>query len=75
MSQMLNGKVALITGAAGGIGRGAEYAPKIRINSVCPGWIDTEMVRNTITQHGPAVLARVPLGRVAEPKELGEMVC
>lgn len=52
-----------------------EYAPSIRINCVCPGWIDTDMVRNTIAQHGPAVLARVPLGRVASPKELSEMVC
>jgi NAD(P)-dependent dehydrogenase (short-subunit alcohol dehydrogenase family) len=52
-----------------------EYAPKIRVNCVCPGWIDTDMVRGTIAQHGPAVLARVPFGRVASPKELGEVVC
>lgn len=52
-----------------------DYAPKIRVNCVCPGWIDTDMVRNTIVQHGPVVLARVPLGRVASPRELGEMVC
>jgi NAD(P)-dependent dehydrogenase (short-subunit alcohol dehydrogenase family) len=52
-----------------------EYAPKIRVNCICPGWVDSDMVRDTITRRGPEVLARVPVGRVASPKELGEMVC
>ena len=52
-----------------------EYAPNIRVNCICPGWVDTDMVRETITRRGPEVLARVPFGRVASPNELGEMVC
>ena len=29
-----------------------EYAPKVRVNCVCPGWINTEMVAETIARHG-----------------------
>jgi NAD(P)-dependent dehydrogenase (short-subunit alcohol dehydrogenase family) len=52
-----------------------EYAPKIRINCVCPGWVDTDMVKETISRRGPELLSRVPFGRVAHPNELAEMVC
>jgi NAD(P)-dependent dehydrogenase (short-subunit alcohol dehydrogenase family) len=52
-----------------------EYAPKIRVNCICPGWINTEMVAATIAQRGPEVLARVPFGEVGQPKDVGEMAC
>ena len=52
-----------------------EYAPKIRVNCICPGWINTEMVAATIAQRGPEVLARVPFGAVGQPNDVGEMAC
>jgi NAD(P)-dependent dehydrogenase (short-subunit alcohol dehydrogenase family) len=52
-----------------------EYAPKIRVNCICPGWINTEMVAATIAERGPEVLARVPFGEVGQPKDVGEMAC
>jgi len=52
-----------------------EYAPKVRINCVCPGWIDTEMTAETIAQRGTELLARVPFGGVGKPEDVGELVC
>ena len=52
-----------------------EYAPTVRVNCVCPGWIRTDMVAQTIEQHGDALLARVPAKRFGEPQDIGEMAC
>lgn len=52
-----------------------EYAPAIRINCICPGWTGTDMVRNAIATKGDAVLAGIPFGRLAAPREISEMVC
>ena len=45
----------------------------ITINTVCPGRIDTERLREAF----PSVeqIARIPLRRVGEPRELGDVVC
>jgi NAD(P)-dependent dehydrogenase (short-subunit alcohol dehydrogenase family) len=54
------------------------YAPHgIRVNAVCPGWIETPMTR-PIFDERPAVEARVvagtPLGRLGTPEEIAEAV-
>lgn len=48
-------------------------AAGITINTVCPGRIDTERLREAF----PSVeqIARIPLRRVGEPRELGDVVC
>jgi NAD(P)-dependent dehydrogenase (short-subunit alcohol dehydrogenase family) len=52
-----------------------EYAPDgIRVNAVCPGFIDTRMTAPTREQRGDAVIARTPLGRYGEPRDIAEMV-
>jgi NAD(P)-dependent dehydrogenase (short-subunit alcohol dehydrogenase family) len=52
-----------------------EYAPKVRVNCVCPGWIHTEMTAEIIARRGADLLARVPFGEVGTPGDVGELVC
>jgi len=55
-----------------------EYAKAgIRVNSVCPGVIGTSMVKRVFGEHpdvGTAFLAATPMGRLGEPREIGETV-
>lgn len=58
----------------------AGYA--IRINCVCPGFIDTDMVRGAVGglgaeaagQFQQALMARVPMGRLGQPREIANAV-
>jgi 3-oxoacyl-[acyl-carrier protein] reductase len=51
-----------------------EAAPAITVNSVAPGWVDTEMCADTFAENGGKGRARVeagiPLGRVAAPEDI-----
>lgn len=53
-----------------------DYAPRVRINVVAPGAIDTAMFNDWMTD--PATRAHMvslhPLGRVGEPREVAETV-
>lgn len=58
-----------------------DYAPnQIRVNCVCPGWIDTPMARRSIDKHGgieammPEIRRLQPLGRLGRPDEVGRAV-
>jgi len=55
-----------------------EYAKQgIRVNSVCPGLIQTPMVErltNQTPQLGEALVAAEPVGRTGKPEEIGEAV-
>ena len=47
----------------------------ITVNSVCPGLIDTEMVRDTISDdRADAYAASFPIQRLGEPEEVAELV-
>jgi len=51
-----------------------EYAThKIRVNAVCPGWIDTPMVEGT-TDMDTVVKEVHPLGRIGRPEEIAAAV-
>ena len=52
-----------------------EYAPKIRVNCICPGWITTDMTAETIARRGPELLARVPFRDFGKPEDVAELVC
>ncbi|HLW58580.1 MAG TPA: SDR family oxidoreductase [bacterium] len=58
-----------------------DYAPEqIRVNCVCPGWIDTPMARRSMDKHGgieammPEIRRLQPLGRLGRPDEVGRAV-
>ena len=46
----------------------------ILVNSVAPGFIDTEMTQQLPAAAREAILARIPLGRMGAPDEVAEVV-
>lgn len=48
----------------------------IRCNAVAPGWVNTRMGAGARTNPArePAITARIPLGRWAEPEEIAEVI-
>jgi NAD(P)-dependent dehydrogenase (short-subunit alcohol dehydrogenase family) len=52
-----------------------EAGHGITVNAVCPGLIDTEMVRNTIDENRARAFAEsFPISRMGEPREVAELV-
>jgi NAD(P)-dependent dehydrogenase (short-subunit alcohol dehydrogenase family) len=52
-----------------------EYAEAgIRVNAVCPGFIETRMTEDTMRRRGEAILAQIPFKRMGSPEEIAEMV-
>ena len=58
-----------------------ELAPDIRVNCVCPGWVDTDMLRRDYVDlaDDPAAAEReaveeAPLKRVATPEEIAKTI-
>lgn len=53
-----------------------DLAPSIRVNCVCPGAVDTPLLKSSL--HSDAdrerVRARYPLGRIAQPDEIASVV-
>jgi NAD(P)-dependent dehydrogenase (short-subunit alcohol dehydrogenase family) len=46
----------------------------VRINTVLPGAIDTPMLHGVMQRGGDELLARVPLARLGQPQDVGEVV-
>jgi NAD(P)-dependent dehydrogenase (short-subunit alcohol dehydrogenase family) len=52
-----------------------EYATdNIRVNAVCPGYIQTKMTEDTMRRRGAELMEKVPFHRMGRPEEIGEMV-
>lgn len=68
--------------AVAGLGRSiaADYAAEgLRVNVICPGPTDTELLRGLLrdrqdAEGAEAFLARVPMRRFAEPREIAEAI-
>ena len=69
--------VALLTKSMG-----LAYATRgIRVNAVCPGWVETRMFAQeaetrgvTVSEYRRHAVAEHPLGRVGQPEEIAELV-
>jgi 3-oxoacyl-[acyl-carrier protein] reductase len=51
-----------------------ELAPRVRVNSVSPGLVRTEMARFVWEPGEPEVAAGLPLGRIGEPEDVARAV-
>ena len=47
---------------------------RIRVNAVCPGYIETPMTAETLAERGDGIRRRTPLGREGQPEEIAELV-
>lgn len=52
-----------------------EYAPNVRVNAVCPGFIATDMTQEVMARRGDELMALVPFHRMGKAEEIAEMVC
>jgi len=54
-----------------------ELAPKIRVNAVAPGWIETAMVRPAFEDdtYKQGVLNSIPLNRIATTDDIALSIC
>lgn len=52
-----------------------ELAPyNILVNSVCPGFTNTDLIKRNSSQKIKNIIKDIPLGRFAEPKEIARLV-
>ena len=51
-----------------------ELAPRVRVNAVSPGIIDTPLVQPLLEKQGPQLIAQTPLKRLGRPEEVGQTV-
>ena len=49
-------------------------APKIRVYSVAPGLVDTQLTRDWTPERRDLMIARTPLGRLATPQDCADAV-
>jgi len=58
----------------------AEFAPEVRVNCICPGWVDTDMAKVYINKSDDPAAARAeidaesPMGRIARPDEVAASI-
>ena len=53
----------------------ADYAAQgVRVNCVCPGYIETPMTAETVRERGEALMAKVPQQRLGQPGDIAEAV-
>lgn len=63
----------------------AELAPRIRVNAICPGWVETSMAEDRMRELGEEtgagyeaarrdLLAAVPLDRISDPDEIAGLI-
>lgn len=54
----------------------AEWGGRgVRVNAVCPGFIETDMTREVMARRGPELMRAVPFHRMGKAEEIAETVC
>lgn len=61
------GVLALVRGMA------RDLAPRLRVNAVSPGTIDTPMVVKRVAEAGDSLLDTIPLKRLGQPHEIAQV--
>jgi 3-oxoacyl-[acyl-carrier protein] reductase len=51
-----------------------QFAPNIRVNAICPGWVNTEMNKELDSEFVAGETSKIKLGRFAEPEEVAEAI-
>ena len=52
-----------------------ELGPRnITVNTISPGFINTDMTKSLSDANRDMILSQVPLGRLGEPEEIAEVV-
>ena len=51
-----------------------EFAPRVRVNAVAPGWVDTEMNELLDIDFINEELSKITVGRFAVPEEIALVV-
>lgn len=52
-----------------------DYGPSgIRVNAICPGYVQTPLVEEAFARRGEQILSSVPLRRLGTPEEIAESV-
>ena len=51
-----------------------QYAPDIRVNAICPGWVNTDMNKDLDPELIEEETKKIKLGRFAEPEDIAEAV-
>ncbi|MFC7304544.1 SDR family oxidoreductase [Streptomyces monticola] len=51
-----------------------ELGPKVRVNAIAPGIVRTRLAEALWQEHEDQVAAATPLGRIGEPRDIGEAV-
>ena len=75
------GLVPAYTASKGGVAQltkalAVAWAPKIRVNAIAPGWIETELTKAAQADptRSEAIVARTPFGRWGKPDDIGGAV-
>ncbi|HEV8267123.1 MAG TPA: SDR family NAD(P)-dependent oxidoreductase [Thermoanaerobaculia bacterium] len=52
----------------------AEGKNGVTSNSICPGWVETEMAKADLASRADEIVSEIPLGRVAAPEDVAGAV-
>ena len=51
------------------------FAPYIRVNAICPGWVNTDMNKEIDEEYKKELNKKIKLDRFASPDEIAKVVC